>query len=117
MKENCPDWCTGEPGHDQDAFIRLHWGTRTTVYPNGIGEPTRVSVTALAGDRRSPEVCFHAVPQGQDRITSLGTSPETARVIASVIEVLADATPGQHQEFAVGIRSAAAAIEPEAEAS
>lgn len=112
----CPEWCTEEAGHDQDAFTRLHWGTRTAVYPNGIGEPTRVSVTALAGDRRSPEVCFHAVPLRQDRITSLGTTPETARVIASVIEVLSDATPGQHKEFAAGIRSAAAAIENEPEA-
>jgi len=99
--------------------MQFHWGPVSSVYPQGPGERAGVRVSAYmetsAGNRAPATVLFGANPDGE-KCSFAGVTPRDARVLASVIEILSDATPQQHKEYAAGAREAAAAIEAEAEA-
>jgi hypothetical protein len=114
-KTDCPKWCKQEPEHNQGDYLRFHWGSHAGVYPNGgITDHVRVDayMETAAGKDRPATVSFGAVFEGQDpAYTDL--PPKGARVIASVIEILSEATPQQQKEYAAGIRAAADAIEAE----
>lgn len=119
-KTECPKWCEDEPEHDQGHIMRFHWGSRTAVYPNGMGVPDRVRVGAymetFAGKDRPAAVSFGAASGDQEHMSFAHLTAGDARVLASVIEILSGATPEQHEEYAAGARSAAHAIENEPEA-
>jgi hypothetical protein len=116
----CPDWCEKGAEHDPDGFAQFHWGVRTRVNPHGPGDPSTARVDAymetFGGKDSPPAVSFGATVPGQEGMSFADLPAKDARAVASVIQVLADATPEQHAEYVAGIRAAADAIEPEPEA-
>ncbi len=117
----CPDWCREPEGHGNDRPMRFHYGAQVWVYPGthpdeaytGNAVRVRPVMETAWGKDDPPAVTFTA---SAEDASSVDISPKGARVIASVIEILSSATPEQHKEYVAGIRAAAAAIEPEAEA-
>jgi hypothetical protein len=116
----CPDWCEKETEHDPDGFAQFHWGMRTRINLGGPGDPSCVRVDAYMetfnGKDSPPTVSFGASLPGQEDMSFADLAAKDARTLASVIQVLADANPEQRTEYVAGIRAAADAIEPEAEA-
>jgi len=116
----CPDWCEKETDHRPGSYIQFHWGRHTVIDPRGVIDPSRIRVDAymetVNGKDRPPAVSFGAHLPDQENMAFADIPANDARTLASVIELLAGATPEQHAEYVAGIRAAADAIEPEPEA-
>lgn len=92
----CPPWCVTD--HDQFSF---HGSAQVTV------EAPRYRHCRVRAVRHAA----HGGPQVQVAAGGVISVPaDRAADLASLIEQLADATPGQHRALAAAIRQAAAGI-------
>jgi len=115
----CPSWCVAD--HDNDDIIRTHHSATIRLSPTGADFGRWIATEALTNDSdlwRLGEVVFlNANSMGLSRGTwpHLFLTPENAKAIAGIVDVLAAATPRQHRDLADGIRDCAALISGEDE--
>lgn len=118
-KTPCPPWCTTD--HETRPDAHTHWGVRTAIEVPGASTlvPDVINTSAVdLGDERlgKPQVCVGMTRFGRQQASPPGLwlKPSDAHLAATLVEMLATATPGQHREFAAGIERAAAEAEMEA---
>lgn len=114
----CPLWCTGSPddpsheeGHHWHFSRHLRLGSRRPQ----ANAPYVSAGVWLSATAPEPVVSVHSAAgwvDGEMSIVSL--APREAGPLARLVELLADATPGQHREVAEAIRQAAGLISGEA---
>jgi hypothetical protein len=101
---DCPPWCTW------DHAIADQFTGRDCVGSGGsIGD---VWTRALLAPHHTgnPVVAVTGTPRDQDGTYHVELSPDRALHLAGLVELLADAAPGQHRLLAAAIRKAAADI-------
>jgi hypothetical protein len=105
----CPPWCTD---HHPDADI--HRTPPTTIEFDKPGHFAYCEAVGYENGYGPPRVSFYArhhdVGAGVVREVYQGVSPDDARKLADLIEILSRATPAQHRKIAAAIRQAAADI-------
>jgi Domain of unknown function (DUF6907) len=111
-QDGCPDWCIGK--HDGLA-IQQH---RNEVAGIRAGEPGNssylfawASIMEVEGKQDPGTVRVHGW-QSDAETARASVDPESARGLAAIIGMLADATPEQHRELSAEIGTAADLIDP-----
>lgn len=106
--EPCPRWCAGNHGD----VVPTHIGQQRGILPGDQGN--RICAAAIQQHGPfSPIGEPHVLLHGGERLgrsVVVFTRPRDAQRLAVIIEILADATPGQHRELAAAIRAAVADI-------
>jgi hypothetical protein len=94
----CPPWCSAD-------HVNLNL-TACSASAAAIKLPTLATISARA--RRSFAFGEHVLVSGISGVHA--TDPEDAACLATLLDVLAEATPEQHRELAAQVRAAAALV-------
>jgi 8-oxo-dGTP pyrophosphatase MutT (NUDIX family) len=96
LAQPCPPWCTA----DHSRLTACSAPATAITLPNG------AVISARA--RRSLAFGEHVLVSGISGVHA--TDPEDAACLATLLDVLAEAAPGQHRELAAQVRAAAALV-------
>ena len=104
----CPSWCAGNHGE----VAPTHIGQQREILPGS--KYHRICAAAIQqrgpfSPIGEPHVLVHG-SKYRSRSAVLFAHLRDAQSLAVIVEILADATPGQHRELAEAIRAAAADI-------